>query len=241
MSSRRSTTPSRGNPVTVAIVAGIVLVIVAGAVAVYYANRDTGSAPAGLTADGGYVYSAQTLGKTVPAAVQTVPVIVYEDFQCPVCKGFEGTVGGYLTAQAQEGGLAVEYRPIAILNRLSTTDYSTRSAAAAACVFESGGIAAFKAFHDLLYANQPSEGSPGLPDSQLSDLAGQAGASGAGACISSTKYESYVNSYTTSTAKAGTSSTPTVVIGGKPVTGPSGSSPGLQDVISAVAAARSGQ
>jgi hypothetical protein len=34
----------------------------------------------------------------------------------------------------------------------------------------------FQAFHDLLYANQPAEGSAGLPDSTLADLAAQTGA-----------------------------------------------------------------
>ncbi len=45
--------------------------------------------------------------------------------------------------------------------RNSTTQYSTRSLNAAACVTAQGGSAAFLKFHDLLYANQPAEGVPG--------------------------------------------------------------------------------
>ena len=64
---------------------------------------------------------------------------------------------------------------MAFLDRASTTNYSSRALDAAAAVVDTAP-GSFQAFHDLLYANQPEEGSAGLTDAQLLDYAVQAGA-----------------------------------------------------------------
>ena len=104
-----------------------------------------------------------------------VVVDMYEDFQCPHLPAFESTDGATLKAWQQQGIVQLVYHPVAFLDQASSTDYSTRALMAAASVQDSSPTA-FQAFHDLLYANQPAEGSAGLPDSQLADLAAQAGA-----------------------------------------------------------------
>lgn len=149
-----------------------------------------------------------------------VHVVVYEDFQCPYCKAFESTSADTLKQYVAAKKISVEYRPIALLDQNSTTQYSTRSLNAAACVTAQGGSAAFLKFHDLLYANQPAEGSAGLTDSQLIQYAAQAGASGSTVqlCINNLKYRAWTVGATDAFSKAGFSGTPTVTINGQPFT-----------------------
>lgn len=150
-----------------------------------------------------------------------VTMIAYEDFQCPICKQFEDTSGSMLAHEIASGNLKIEYRPIAFLDQESSTNYSTRALNAAACVVNDTNSATFKKFHDLLYANQPPEGSAGLPDSQLVSYAKQAGATapGVASCINSLTYKSWTVSATTaaseSSAMSGGISTPTVLLDGK--------------------------
>ena len=99
---------------------------------------------------------------------------------------------------------------------MSSTQYSTRSANAAAAV-QSADPKAFQAFHDLLYANQPAENSSGLPDSQLIDYAVQAGAARTAveSAITSQKYVTWVAAQTDTFSSKGFNGTPTVVLDGK--------------------------
>jgi protein-disulfide isomerase len=146
-----------------------------------------------------------------------VHLVVYEDFQCPFCRQFESTSSATLKQFVAAKKISVEYRPIAFLDHSSTTQYSTRSLNAAACVTAEGGSDAFVKFHDLLYANQPAEGSAGLPNSQLIQYADQAGVSGTKvqSCINSERYRAWTVGATDASSKAGVTQTPTVLINGK--------------------------
>ena len=78
----------------------------------------------------------------------------------------------------------------------------------------------FTAFHDLLYANQPAEGSAGLTDTQLADLAAQAGASrdAVASALSSQRFKGWTVQRTEAFTKRFTG-TPTVLVDGKEVKG----------------------
>ena len=100
--------------------------------------------------------------------------MVYEDFLCPFCGQLESTVRDQLDAAVEAGEVNVEYRPLPFLERIS--DYSPESANAFAVVLDASGPEVAKAFHDLLFDNQPSEEGP-FPDADdLVDLAVEAGA-----------------------------------------------------------------
>lgn len=145
-----------------------------------------------------------------------VTVQLWEDFQCPVCKDFEDADSAQLRAWADAGTVKLEYHPVAILDRYSSTDYSTRALNAVAAVMDSQPDAFLK-FHDLLYANQPAENSAGLPDSQLISLAVQAGAqeSAVAPAITSLKYKGWTQTVTNGFSKRGLKGTPTVIVNGK--------------------------
>lgn len=197
-----------------AVVVTLVLVL-AGAVGVaVQASRDdagkaTSAAPAAAVAGG----TAFAVGK----ADAPVTVTAYEDFLCPACRAFEQASGRTLQRFVDDGTVRLLYKPIAILDRASTTEYSTRSLNAAACVADSAGADAFVRYHQLLYAEQPAEGSAGLSDARLVALGRRAGASGAEleTCVTDRSFEGWTAKVTEASSKAGVNGTPTVLVDGQ--------------------------
>jgi protein-disulfide isomerase len=119
-----------------------------------------------------------------------------------------------------DGALQMQYHVLNFLDGSSTTDYSTRAANAYAAVFDDSGPQVAKKFHDLLFQNQPEEGSAGISDGRLLQYAVQAGAdrSKVAAAIRDRTYEQWVNNGTDQVSKVGVTSTPTVKANGKTVT-----------------------
>jgi protein-disulfide isomerase len=104
-------------------------------------------------------------------------VIVYLDYQCPICGAFEKAQGDNLTNWVKDGAITLELHPVAFLDGppgFQTTDYSKLAANAAVCVADQAPDSFF-AFNALLYKNQMSEGSQSFSDQQYSDFAKTAG------------------------------------------------------------------
>lgn len=204
----------RRRTAAVALSAVVVLAAVVGIGIAVQANRSP-STTAGSTAvpahltDGGIL-----LGATAP-----VTVTVYEDFQCPVCKNFEETTGPTLDELQKAGKVQVLDKPVAILDRGSKDEYSTRSLNAAACVIDANP-AAYPAFKSALFAQQPEEGGSGLTDAQLTSIAEQAGAPGLSDCITSRRFERWTARTTDQASKDGLTGTPYVLVNGKALENP---------------------
>ncbi|NDK90679.1 thioredoxin domain-containing protein [Gordonia desulfuricans] len=206
---RRSLFMKIGTVVAVVVIAVVVFV------AIVLTNKSsTGDATAPSVATGDAFRITAAPAGTTPA----VTVTILEDFQCPACKQFEQLYGDALAQLRTNPKVAVDYRPIAILDRMSTTDYSTRAANASACVAEStkgaNNFEVWLKFHNLLYLNQPTEGGAGLTDSQLTTYANQAGAQNISDCVNDGQFKSWVADQTKS---ADVTATPTVRINGKDV------------------------
>jgi protein-disulfide isomerase len=146
------------------------------------------------------------------------PVLVdaYIDFLCPYCKQFELRSATAL-AELAAGGLArIAYHPMNFLDQASTTNYSTRAAAAAGCAADRSR---FVSYAHALFVYQPAEGGPGLSDAELIDLGRVAEIDDAefGACLSGGTYLDWPSYVTEQATAAGVSSTPTVLVAGAPV------------------------
>ncbi len=141
----------------------------------------------------------------------------YEDPQCPACRDFESQVNDAVQAGIADGKVKVEYHIVSFLDRASTNQYSSRAANALYVVANAAGPDVFKAFHDLLYANQPEEGSAGPENDQLVDWAVQAGAveDEVRPGIEDGAYDQFVVNSTDAWSKDGYTSTPTVLVDGK--------------------------
>jgi protein-disulfide isomerase len=199
--------------VLVVVVGVVVAVQVAGSGGTATATR----APRGaIAAPGGPQGSAQRY--VVPRGRASAPVTltIYEDFQCPACRAVETYLNATIDRYVERGTVRVEYHPIAFLDDASTTDYSSRALGAAACVLDQAGVGAYVRMHDLLYAQQPPEGSAGLSDAKLADLAQQAGADRAAvaSCVRQGRFAGWVEAATEQASKDGVTATPTILVDG---------------------------
>lgn len=194
-------------------VAAIVLVVViAGGLISYivyhqHQPKATGPNPTIATA---------SLGIPIGKASAPVTMDLWGDFQCPACDQFEKSTGATINKLVAQGKIREVFHPVAILDRESDTQYSTRSSAASACVAEYGGATAYEKFITLLYDNQPAEGAHGLPNSQLISYGTQAGVNNAkfADCVNNQTYAGWTAKVTTAFTKNGLSSTPTVLLNG---------------------------
>lgn len=146
-------------------------------------------------------------------------LVIYEDFLCPGCGQLEELTSEKLSQLAADGRVRVEYRPFELLGRLG--DYSLRAVSAFGVVLVEAGPEVAKEFHDLLYAEQPDEGSEPYPDADwLVDKAVEAGATEADVRPG---IEEGANDFgreaTAEARKAGVSGTPTIILDGKPFNG----------------------
>ncbi|HET6667340.1 MAG TPA: thioredoxin domain-containing protein [Intrasporangium sp.] len=198
-------------------VAGVVVAVLAIVVGVAYgvqSARDTSgqssTRPANLSSD-----YTMTIGE--PNA--PVEVTIYADFQCPACAKFEAEQGDALATFVEAGDVRVNYRMMSFLNDASTTDYSTRAMNAFAVVLEEHGTEAAAEFHDLLFAQQPAEGTAGLSDDELVDLAVEAGATedAVRPGIEDLQFEQWIVNATDQASRDGVSSTPTTLVNGQEV------------------------
>ncbi|WP_336920971.1 DsbA family protein [Aquipuribacter sp. SD81] len=216
-----------GSRTLVVVVSLVVLALVATTVTVIaLAARDrdalAGLEPGGTTTQEWAGSPAAGLDETGGVAVgDGGPVLtVYLDLLCPACRQLEETSGEYLRGLEASGEATVDYRPIAILDRLSAgTEYSTRAASAVMCVADTDGPATAVDVVDALYAAQPAEGGPGLDDAALAEVALGAGASEAvRLCIEETRYAGWVARSTQQAQQLGVGGTPTVWVDGQPTT-----------------------
>jgi protein-disulfide isomerase len=160
-----------------------------------------------------------------------VRVDAFIDFLCPFCRRFELSSGPALAGLVADGLASLAYHPMNFLDQASTTNYSTRAAAASGCAADQGR---FVEYAHALFVSQPPEGGPGLSDAELAGLGGAAGLAGAAfaACVSQAPYLDWPPQVTARATARGIDATPTVLVQGA-VTRPD-----PRAITAAVAAAR---
>ncbi|MFC8717740.1 thioredoxin domain-containing protein [Kitasatospora sp. NPDC057198] len=221
----------RGLTVAVSVAAAVAVIAGGTALAVSSASKDDGASTAAAVAPANTSAADPTVvvyGK----ADAPHTLAVYEDFRCPVCQAFETSAGKTVQQLADQGDYKIEYHLATFLDgNLGGKGSKTALAAAGAALNE--GVDKFKAFHDVLYANQPAESEDGFGDvNHLLDLAGQVPGLKTEAftkAVTEGTYRGWAAKVSTAFDKSGVSGTPTVkldgktlaVIGqdGKPVTG----------------------
>lgn len=178
------------------------------------------STPPNATTDGGGIVANPGKAK---AGAPTL--VIYEDFQCPICKQVEDVVGPTVTTLADQGKVRLEYHLRSFLDtniqrampNVPNPDSSLRAASAASCADAAGR---FKAYHDVVFKHQPEEGK-GYTDQQLRvDFAQEAGLSGdslAGfqACVQDKKMQGYATKMEQVGQQKGNTGTPQYLLNGK--------------------------
>jgi protein-disulfide isomerase len=195
-------------------VVGAVLVLLVGGYLLFsnLGSDKPDTAPTGASDDYGFVVGDADAPKSI---------VVYEDFLCPFCGQLEATVGDQLDDAVEAGEVQVEYRPIPFL--ASRYDYSKEAANAFAVVLEESGPEVAKAFHDLLFDNQPEENGDHPDADQLVEWAVEAGADedAVRPGIEDMAFEGWVEAAGDAASDAGVDSTPTVLVDGQRVEGQS--------------------
>jgi protein-disulfide isomerase len=159
-----------------------------------------------------------------------VRVDAFIDFLCPFCRRFELSAGPALADLVSGGQISLVYHPMNFLDGASTTNYSTRAAAASGCAADQGRFAEYA---HALFVSQPPEGGPGLSDSELAGLGRAVGLDGAAfpACVADAPYLDWPSYVTARATALGVEATPTVLVAGTAVR------PGASPISAAVAAA----
>jgi protein-disulfide isomerase len=212
--------------VALGIVGGVAAVI-----AIEAANRVAApivdDAPQNLSEFGGLKIGvglqAFTADKTpTPEASETKApeIIVYVDYQCPICQAFDLPNSAQIRSWVDTGAATLEIRPISFLDRASLNEYSSRAANAAFCVANFEPDSYFD-MHSNLMINQPAEGQEGLDDNELFKVAEQSGAgtNEVKGCIQNKSFADYIEQHTQNvlnTPQQGVTvtGTPTVLVNG---------------------------
>jgi protein-disulfide isomerase len=163
-----------------------------------------------------------------------VRVDAFIDFLCPFCRRFELSSGHTLARLVTERQVSLVYHPMNFLDEASTTNYSTRAAAASGCAADGGR---FVEYAHALFVNQPPEGGPGLTDADLAGIGRAVGLADTAftACVSDAPYRDWPSYVTERAVALGVEATPTVLVAGSAVR------PEPQSIADAVAEAAAGR
>jgi protein-disulfide isomerase len=187
-------------------------------------------------------------GKPTPTDVSkhadTVNIVTYIDYFCPVCQAFEQANQQQIGTWVSQGLATLEIHPISFLDRSSLgTRYATRAANAAACVANYQPDVYFQV-NTAFYANQPAENTVGLSNDEIISLLTQAGATDShiAKCVKDETFSKWVAAATTrvndplpNSNVAGVTGTPTVLVNGIQYTGQVNDTAGFSDFVTSIA------
>ncbi|MCU1406917.1 MAG: hypothetical protein JWQ43_3220 [Glaciihabitans sp.] len=219
------------------LIFGSLAVITIVALVIVNSQRPAGPGPLNMLSDGIKISQGLKATPTAALAADSTPVPnkvaedsdvidiqIYVDYLCPYCNQFEDANNEQIESWLDLGAVTVEIHPISILNSNSMgTQYSTRSANAAACVANFSPDS-FWAVNSALFANQPEERTQGLTDDELINIVTGAGAtpkSDIANCIKDQDFKPWVQAATLRAldgaipnSEALVKGTPTIVVDG---------------------------
>ncbi|MGF1426205.1 DsbA family protein [Kitasatospora sp. LaBMicrA B282] len=199
-------------------VIGSVLAVLAIAAGVGFAVQNSRS-----SSDTPKAAPAGTIGNknlVIPDGPANAPatLTVYEDARCPACGAFEHQFGSTVDQLQDQGKLYGNYHIVSFIDRHDGGKGSKNGANALGCAQDAGY---FRAYHDVLYKNQPDETvDPWKDKSQLIALAKQVPGLDSPtfeACVNTNKFGSWVSAVEQDFDKSGYTSTPTILLNGKPI------------------------
>lgn len=182
----------------IAIVAGVVVAVTTFASSSNVNAENAKKVPANTTSLGGVLLGKGLLPTTTAEAKKVNQIVIYQDYQCPICKLFKDPNASQIKEWVEKGLATVEYHPISFLDGQSLNDYSSRSTNAALCVANSQP-GKFYDVNTALYANQPEELTAGPSNSALKETLQKAGVeinTEMNTCIDQKRYAKYIENRT---------------------------------------------
>lgn len=157
-------------------------------------------------------------GVGASAAGEPVQVVAYVDVNCVHCANFERTHAEQVQTWLDEGAITFEYRNVAYLDPNSQNQYSSRGAAALACVANSSP----QSYWDFSVALFGNFENGELNDGELADMAATAGSEDISTCLAENTFRPWVKYGTQAAEVHGVGGTPTVFVDGEEVPDPVG-------------------
>ncbi len=201
------------------IIAGVIVVaLVIVGVLVFQGNR-----PAAAVGDIVTV-PTQTWPQASDSALgpANAPVVVKEfaDFQCPYCRKFDETIQKQIIDQyVKTGQVRYEYHHFIIIDQNVGGTESLHAALASECAAEQND---FWNYHEILFANQGTEGSGALSDARLKAFAESQGLNMTqfNSCLSSQKYKAKIAQDAAQAQAFNVQGTPSLFVNNQPVQNP---------------------
>ena len=208
----------------IGVVAGVTFAIFNFASSTSNTTENAKKVPANVTKLGGVVLGKGLLPATPDQVSSATRIVIYQDYQCPICKLFEDPNSSQIRTWVDKGLATVEYHPISFLDGQSLNNYSSRAANAALCVANSQPENFFDV-NAALYAKQPEENTAGPSDSAIKDTLRSAGAEvndEINTCIDQKRYAKFLELRTSEafsqpavTGTAVPTGTPYILVNGK--------------------------
>jgi protein-disulfide isomerase len=197
------------------IVIGSVLAVIAAGVGIGIAVQNNRSAPATpVTAPAGTIGDKRLIIPDGPANAPST-LTVYEDPRCPACGAFEHSFSATIDQLQDQGKLWGNYHIVSFIDRHDGGKGSKNGANALGCAQDAGY---FRAFHDVMYRNQPDETEDTWADkSKLIALAKQVPGLDTPAfenCVNTQHFKGWVSAVQQDFDKTNFTSTPTILLNG---------------------------
>jgi protein-disulfide isomerase len=190
--------------IQIGIVTSVLVASGAIAFAVFSASNQSQAVPVNATFNDGVkvgsglqVYTPESS----PPLIQPNPVeiLIYIDYQCPVCAVFELPNSEQLKDWVASGVATLELHPLSFLDGRGTPNaFSSRAANASLCVADNSPDSFFD-YNTRLFQSQPTEGAPGPENSELISFAQEVGVTNleqVSSCINSKMFGSFIKEAT---------------------------------------------
>ena len=207
------------------VVAGVVVGVLAIGTGIGLAVATHSSNSGSSSASGQVVPPKGATGKNnlvIPVGAADAPstLTIYEDFRCPACDAFEKAFTPTIHQLEDTGQIRTEYHLVLLIDGNLGGTGSLNAANAAACAQDQGK---FRAYHDVIYANQPDERDDKFGDKNtLLQLANQVPGLKTPAftnCVTNGTHDGWVKKSNDDFNSSGFNSTPTVLLNGKSIYG----------------------
>lgn len=134
-----------------------------------------------------------------PSEADPTEIVIYVDYQCPICAIFELPNAEQLKDWVSTGAATVEMHPLSFLDgRGSPNAFSSRAANAALCVADYSPDSFFE-YNTRVFQAQPTEGQPGPENSELIAFAEEVGSTNieqVSECINSKMFGAFIKDAT---------------------------------------------
>ncbi len=205
--------------------AGVVVIIVAAIIVAALVTSNKGGGNTGPTANPSAqlpndVNSTTYAYQVTKSPAAGIPLVqIWEDFQCPACKAYEGTFAPSIYAAAAAGTINLQLRPTTFLdgNFPQSNNTSARATSAWGCAIDAGKPLEF---HSAVFTAQPTpEGTP-VSEAQFIEIGKQAGISGPAfdsfsSCVNAKTFESWAANSFQIFEQDKVPGTPTIYVNGK--------------------------